>query len=189
MNILIINAHPYQSSFSSRIAEKYASAAKSAGHQVITVNLYDLKFDPNLRFGYHEIYPLEDDLKKQQEAMKWCKHLVLLTPVWWGGLPALAKGFVDRVLLPGFAYKYNGKKMERRLNGRSVRVIYTQGGRRIISDLILLNSFWHNLKFNILKFCGFGPVNRLVFSLADKADEQRKEKFLLKVAKLGLKGK
>jgi NAD(P)H dehydrogenase (quinone) len=189
MKILILNAHPYKKSFSDKIADKYFAGAKKAKHNIKRINIRDLKFDPNLKYGYHEIYALEDDLKKQQELIKWCEHLVIITPLWWGGLPAIFKGYIDRTLLPGFAFKYKNGKLDRLLKGRSARVIYTQGGSRFISHLFMLDSFWRILKRETIWFCGFSPVKRLIFPKADRASDERRKRFLNKIYKLGLRGK
>lgn len=185
MKILILNAHPYSKSFSKQIADRYLAGAKDSGHEVELVNIYDLKFNPNLSCGYHEVSPLEDDLLKQQDLIKWCDHLVLVTPIWWGGLPALAKGYVDRVLLPGFAYKYTAKGLEKHFKGKSARVIYTQGASRIASDVFLLSSAWRIIKLGILSFCGFWPVKRTVLANMSTVSEAKKEEFLDKIYHLG----
>ena len=190
MKILILNANPYDKSFSDKIADEYFAGAKKTKHNIKRINIRDLKFDPNLKYGYHEIYPLEDDLKKQQKLIKWCEHLVIITPVWWGSVPAIFKGFLDRAVLPGFGFKYKkGGRWERLLKGRSARVIYTQGGGKFSSDILLLNSFWRVFKMYTLWFCGFSPIRRLVFYKIDNASDKKKEKFLKKVYKLGVKAK
>lgn len=66
MKILILNAHHYPKSFSKQIADRYLMGAKEGGNEVELVNIYDLNFNPNLSYGYHEISPLEDDLKNNR---------------------------------------------------------------------------------------------------------------------------
>ena len=190
MKILILNGHPYNKSFSDKIAEKYLAGVKRSGHEVKIVNVRDLKFDPNLSAGYHEISPLEDDLREFQEKILWCEHFVIVTPVWWSGVPAILKGLIDRVVLPGFAFKYkkNGG-WDKLLSGKSSRVIYTQGGRKLVSYFYLRDCFWKTMKRGFLSFCGFRPVRRTVFELADKASLKRRENFLSKIYKIGLKEK
>src|SRR5690606_25646079 len=71
--------------------------------------------------------PLEPDLLEAQRQIHWAEHLVFVYPVWWGGLPALLKGFLDRVLLPGFAFKYRdqGTGWEQLLSGRTADLLVT----------------------------------------------------------------
>lgn len=185
--ILIINAHPYAESFCNALAEKYYQGANDNGFDVKMTNLRDLKFDPILHGGYSVITELEDDLKEQQELIKWCNHLVIVTPLWWAGLPALLKGFIDRTLLPGFAFKYSetSPMPEKLLEGRSATVIYTQGAPFLYSLLILKDSFWNSLKGGILKFCGFNPVKRIVLDSISSSSTTKREEWLNKIYEKG----
>lgn len=178
--ILIINAHPYSESFCNALAQKYYQGALENGFEVKMTNLRYLNFDLVLHGGYSVITELEDDLKEQQEIIKWCNHLVIITPLWWAGLPALLKGFLDRTLLPGFAFKYSetSPMPKKLLEGRSATVIYTQGAPFLYSLLILKDSFWNSLKSGILEFCGFKPVKRLVLDSVSSSTPQKREKWL-----------
>ena len=104
--ILIINGHPNPESFNFGIAESYKSGAIASGAQIETITIVDLKFNPNLQFGYQKRTELEPDLLESWEKIKRANHLVWIHPVWWGGLPAITKGFIDRLFLPGMAFQY-----------------------------------------------------------------------------------
>jgi len=190
--ILVIDAHPDPLSFSNCIAEEYFLSAKEAKHDAKLLKLRELKFDLILHHGYNAPQALEKDLKKAQELITWCEHLVIVVPVWWYGLPALCKGFIDRVLLPNYAFRFSSEthKLEKLLKGRSARVIYTQGSPKWISKIFCLDAFWMQLKCGILGFCGFKPVRRTYLAKVQTLkDTLRKRKFLKKVKKLGFKGK
>lgn len=112
--ILLILGHPGATSFCAALAERYAQSALDAGHQVRQLRLGEMVFDPVLRQGYQQVQALEEDLSRAQSDILWAEHLTLVYPIWWGGIPALLKGFFDRVLLPGFAFKYRkGKPFSR----------------------------------------------------------------------------
>lgn len=64
-----------------------------------------MDFNPNLEFGYRKKSELEPDLLDAQAKLKWADHVVWIYPVWWSSVPAIMKGFIDRILLPGFAFK------------------------------------------------------------------------------------
>ncbi len=127
MRILIVQGHPDTESFCSSLARSYQEGAQSAGHECRLLNVGELQFDSNLAHGYRQIQPLEPDLIKAQEWVKWCEHLVVIYPMWWGQMPALLKGFFDRCFLPGFAFKYhaNDPFWDRLLKGRSAHMIVT----------------------------------------------------------------
>ena len=103
--IFILNGHPAETSLNRTLAEAYAEAARAAGHDVRVTHLTDLDFDPDYGFGgYTNKKPLEDGLEKVLTDIEWSEHMVLTTPMWWGGLPAKLKGLFDRALLPGRAF-------------------------------------------------------------------------------------
>ena len=104
-NVLIISVHSDAEQLGPALAAAYANAAMAAGHNVRWLQLDKLNFDPIVP-GYRNAPPLEPDLQAAQADMLWAEHISLVYPSWWGSIPALLKGFLDRVLLPGFAFKY-----------------------------------------------------------------------------------
>jgi len=106
VNILVILGHPDTNSFCGSLTKAYIDSAKASGSEVRELQLGKLEFDPILWNGYNKIQELEPDLAKAQELILWSNHIVFVYPNWWGAMPALMKGFFDRVFLPGFAFKY-----------------------------------------------------------------------------------
>lgn len=104
--ILIINGHPNRDAFNFGIAQSYKDCAIDSGAEVTEIIIAELNFNPNLQFGYQKIMELEPDLVEAWEKIIWADHLVWIHPVWWGGLPAITKGFIDRLFLPGRAFRY-----------------------------------------------------------------------------------
>lgn len=188
--ILILDGHPDEKSFCAAMTEKYYSGSKSAGFKVDVVKLRDLKFDSNLHFGYREKQELEKDLIATQEKIKSCEHIVFITPVWWGGLPAMTKGFFDRAFISGFSHKFNPKTKlpDKLLTGRSASVIYTQGGPWWFSKFFLGDSFWKVIKRSIFSFAGFSPVKRKYYDTVKSGDDAERSRILEDVYKLGKKG-
>lgn len=188
--ILILNAHPYAESFCDALAQKYYEGALDGGQDVKISNLRDLNFDPNLHGGYVVVTELEDDLKTQQELIKWSEHLVIVTPLWWASVPALLKGYIDRVFLPGFAFKYSDKSPlpKKLLEGKSATVIYTQGSPFFYSFLFVRDSFWHMLKVGLLGFCGFKPVKRVVIASVKSLTSEKRVEWLNKIYEKGRQG-
>lgn len=127
MNILIINGHPDEKSFNFALTEAYKRGAISSDADVKEINIRDLEFNPNLAYGYRQRTELEPCLLDAQEKIKWANHLVWIFPVWWGSFPAMLKGFIDRVFLPGFAFqkRENSLWWDKMLTGKSARIIST----------------------------------------------------------------
>ena len=126
-NVLIINGHPNADSYCHSLAEAYKKGSISTGNKVELLHLSDLNFNLNLSHGYAKRTELEPDLMYAQKKIQWANHIVIIHPVWWGSVPALLKGFFDRVLLPGFAFKYkeNSVMWDKLLTGKTGHVIYT----------------------------------------------------------------
>lgn len=122
----MINVHSDQERFNQALATAYADSAAAAGHSIRWLQLDKLSFNPLLP-GYQNAPALEPDLQAAQADILWAEHITLVYPIWWGSVPALLKGFFDRVLLPGFAYKYqSGKKYPQPLLlGRTAHLLLT----------------------------------------------------------------
>ncbi len=191
MRILLLNGHPDAGSLCDALATSYAEGAREGGHDIRCVALRELEFDLVLRGGYHSAKPLEPDIAEQQELIQWCEHLVVVSPNWWWSAPALLKGYIDRVFLPGFAMRYQPRfpYVHPLLTGRSARVLYTQNSPRLAGWLFRGDLFWRWIAGAVLKHCGFQPVRRLALYSAKDVVHQTRLRFLAAARELGRRGK
>lgn len=189
--ILIINGHPNRDSFNFGLAEAYKKGALSAGADVKEIVIRDLKFNPNLEFGYQKRTELEPDLLESWEKIKWADHLVWVHPVWWGGLPAITKGFVDRLFLPGFAFQYreNSVWWDKLLKGKTANIITTLDTPAWYYRLVFRRPSVNQLKRTILGFCGVSPVRVTYVVPIKKTELSERKKWLDKIEKAGTKFK
>ncbi|MBY0085576.1 NAD(P)H-dependent oxidoreductase [Brevibacillus sp. M2.1A] len=187
MNILVIIGHPDPESYCSALAHAYMKGATGKAAQIRTIDLSQIAFDPNLKYGYRKRTELEDDLKEAQELIRWADHLVIVYPTWWGTMPAILKGFFDRVLLPGFAYKYReGSPLwDKLLTGKTAHLIVTMDTPSWYNRLIYWQAGHLVMKRNILKFCGIKPVKVTEISGVNASAEEKRKKWLEKVKQLG----
>lgn len=185
--ILIINGHPDSSSLGHELAASYMKGAESAGADCRLVNLSELGFDPVLHHGYRQRTELEPELVEMQQAIKDATHLVFVYPTWWGTYPALLKGFIDRVFLPGFAFKYreNSLLWDKLLKGRSARLIVTMDTPLWYYKLVYKSPGHHSMKNSILNFCGVKPVKISAFGPVKSAGEQKIKAWIKKTEQLG----
>nr|WP_298165973.1 NAD(P)H-dependent oxidoreductase [uncultured Pseudomonas sp.] len=125
--ILMILGTPKNVSLCTALGEAYAQGARDKGHVVRQLKLGEMSFDPILHGGYEHSQTLEPDLLEAQRQIHWAEHLVFVYPVWWGGIPALLKGFFDRTFLPGFAFKYRTRSQlwDKLLSGRTADLLVT----------------------------------------------------------------
>ena len=158
--ILVILGHPNSASFCGALADAYVSGAEAAGSEVRRLTLGELSFDPVLHLGYGGHQELEPDLVASQEAILWAQHLVFVYPIWWGAMPALLKGFIDRTFLPGFAFKYRtGSALwDRLLAGRTAHLLVTMDSPPWYFRWVSRMPGHHQMKRTILEFCGVKPV-------------------------------
>jgi len=163
MKIYALLGHPDTESFNARILNAYVTAAEACGHEVRVQKLGELQFDPVLWHGYRQKPPLEPDLVAAQENILWCERWVIVYPIWWGTLPALLKGFIDRTLYSGFAYKYHKHDplWDKLLAGRSAHLITTCDAPSWWIFWRYRNSDLNALKRATLEFCGIKPVRVL----------------------------
>lgn len=189
MNILLIHGHPSKESYCFALAQAYKQGALSAGAEVREIHVGDLQFNPNLAHGYRKITELEDDLIRAQDAIRWAEHLVFVYPTWWGTIPALLKGFIDRTFLPGFAFKYRGNSpwWDRLLTGRSARLIVTMDAPVWFFRMVYGKPGHNAMKKMILEFCGIKPVKITSFGSVKRSSEKQRISWLDKVRHLGIK--
>jgi NAD(P)H dehydrogenase (quinone) len=189
--ILIINGHPNKDSFSFGIATAYKNGTENSGAEVKEIIIADLDFNPNLQFGYQKRMELEPDLTDAWEKIKWADHLVWIHPVWWGGLPAITKGFIDRLFLPGFAFQYreNSAWWDKLLKGKTAHIITTLDQPSWYYWLVYGRPSVNQLKKATLEFCGVKPVKVTYIGVVKKATTDLRKKWLVKVEGLGRKQK
>jgi NAD(P)H dehydrogenase (quinone) len=125
--ILIINGHPNKESFNYGLSEAYKKGAEKSGNEVKEILVGELEFGPNLQYGYQKRTELEPDLLKAWKKIEWAEHIVWIYPLWWGFMPAILKGFIDRLFLPNFAFQYkeNSTQWDKLLKGKTAHIINT----------------------------------------------------------------
>ena len=160
--ILIINGHPDKESFNFALAEAYKKGAIASGADVKEIQVSDLNFNPNLSFGYSKRTELEADLIDAQEKIKWAEHLVWFYPVWWGSVPALLKGFIDRTFLPGFAFqkRENSVWWDKLLTNKTAHIISTLDQPTWYYWLVNGRPTYYAMKKMTLEFCK--PIAKLL---------------------------
>lgn len=140
MRVHVIHAHPVETSFNRALFDAVVAEARSAGHSVDPLNLYEDGFDAVLsreeRLNYHDTtINLGDAIRPYAERLLAAEVLVFIHPVWNYGYPAILKGYFDRVFLPGVSFVMDGEgdRVTPRANFKHIRhvlFITTYGGNR-----------------------------------------------------------
>lgn len=106
---LVIYAHPQTKGHCSYFLQEVEAYFKDKSKDYTLLDLYALSYDPVLKASEHYTSgnrEISGDTKKYQDLIAESNYIIFIFPVWWGQMPAILKGFIDRVLTPGFAYKF-----------------------------------------------------------------------------------
>ncbi len=172
MNILTIVANPKDPSFTRRMNEIFVEAANAKGHTVRSRDLYAMGFNPvasaedltgNLRGDVAE------DVRIEQEHVRWADLIVMVHPIWWIDRPAIMKGYIDRVFALGFAYGYRSDSEEGGLKGKKAVLLtcsgsteenFTETGKDKAIETAILKYTLEFCDLEVLGHLHFGPVGR-----------------------------
>lgn len=187
MKILVILAHPSKQSFNYAIASTARIKLLALGHDVIFHDLYAEKFDPLLPAEeIHEEGLADKKIKKHCKDLKSADGIVIVHPNWWGMPPAIMKGWIDRVLRPGIAYKFlegdQGDGIPQGLLKAKTAVIFntsnTNKDREENIFLDPLETLWKNC---ILYLCGIRIFYRKMFRIVVTSTEEQRQNWLAEV--------
>ena len=186
-NVAVILGHPDGDSFCGELAQAYSDGARTSGATVRELRLGDLTFDPVLWHGYSAVQELEPDLVAAQETIRWADSLVFVYPTWWGAMPALLKGFLDRTFLPGFAFKYreNSRLWDRLLTGKGARLIVTMDSPPWYYRLMVGQPGHRMMRRAILGFSGVKPVRTTALGSVRQSSPEVRRRWLESVRALG----
>lgn len=187
LKLLIITGHPRRQTLCAALADACADGAQQAGAQVRRLDLAAMDFDVDVHTISPAEQPLEADLQRAQTLIEWAEQLVIVYPTWWGAAPARLKGFLDRVLTPGFAFRAceGGTGYEGLLRGRSVQLITTMDTPPLVHRLVYRQPGRNALARASLGFCGMEPVRSLSLGPVKKATAERRQAWLQQARRLG----
>ncbi|MED1569052.1 NAD(P)H-dependent oxidoreductase [Bacillus paramycoides] len=184
MNVLIIYAHPSPSSFNASILEHVQKGLQETNHSVTLLDLYKEQFDPVLVFNEEKKRRdllHEEETKRYRELVQKADTLLFIYPIWWWGMPAILKGFIDRIFVAGFAYKYEGALPKGLFKGKKAWVINTLDSPLWYVALLYRSADWIMMKRGVLRFCGIRNIKRSVFQSVKTSKVTKREKWLLQI--------
>jgi putative NADPH-quinone reductase len=160
--ILIIDGHPDPAPqrYIHAIAAAYGNEARSAGHEVRTITVANLKFPVLRARADFECIATCPIIEQIQGDLTWCEHVVMIYPLWLGSLPALFKALLEQVFRPFFVLvtPAPGGPVKKWLRGKSVRIIVTMMMPALVYRWYFGAHSLKCLKRNVLSFCGMRPI-------------------------------
>ncbi|MCX6227100.1 MAG: NAD(P)H-dependent oxidoreductase [Bacteroidia bacterium] len=182
MKHLIVYSHPNPKSFCHAIFKTVTETLKSNSHEVVIRDLYNLNFDPILKasdFVAMQTGNITNDIKEEQNYIIWSDIMTIIHPVWWTGLPAMFKGYIDRVYSHGFAYAIGEKGLEQLLTGKKVIIFNTQGTPKEIYDASGMSNAMHlTSDAAIYQLCGIEVLEHIFFSAVPYVDDATRKAYL-----------
>ncbi len=186
MNVLVLHAHPVETSFNAALHRMIVERLAARGHAVDDCDLYAEDFDPRLtraeRIAYQDTARNIEPVRAYVERLRRAEALVLCFPVWNYGYPAILKGFFDRVFLPGVSFHLvNGKATPSLHNITKAAVITSYGGSRLRA--MLMGDPPRKLAKRLLRSTikPFAPVDYLAHYSMNLSTEASRDRFMDKV--------
>ena len=194
MNVLIVYAHPEPKSFNGAMKDLAAKTLRGAGHTVEISDLYAMSFNPVTGEGdflgersktgalsiareqthAYETGTLAPDIVAEQEKIRRADLVIFQFPVWWFGMPAIMKGWADRVFARGFAYLPGRKYDTGMMKGKIAMVAATTGTSAdtyapdgIDGDILTVLWPAHN---GLLRYTGFDVLTPFVAYMPGRLD-------------------
>jgi len=169
MKHLIVVAHPNEASFTMSLARTYADELEKIGDETHVSDLYRLDFDPVLSPaelpGSAAGSPVPGDVRREQDNLCTVAAIAFIYPLWWASMPAIMKGYIDRVFSYGFAYDFKGGAMRGLLSGRKT-VVMTVSAAPL--EEMRRSGEWDAVQAlqdaHIFRTCGLDLVEHLHFS-------------------------
>lgn len=184
--IAIVVGHPRVGTFCEALGRSYAEGARRGGHQAELFVAGAMNFDPILHEGFSRVQALEPDLQALHDAILAADHLVIIFPLWLGGMPAILKGVLERVLQPDMVEPARQKKFVRLLKGKSARIIVTMGMPVFFYRGWFRMHAVKMLKRNILGWMGVCPVRITMYGGVEAVGGRcRRARWLRRVEKMG----
>ncbi|PSK91114.1 NAD(P)H-dependent oxidoreductase [Taibaiella chishuiensis] len=177
MRHLIVYAHPNPDSLNRHLLDTVTSLLVQQGHEVVVRDLNQQNFNP--------VLSLEDiaglyrgvvgaDIQAEQNHVAWAGCITFIYPIWWTGMPAIMKGYIDRVFSYGFAYRYDEGIQKGLLQDKEAVIINTQGKSHAayaasgMDKALVLTS-----DQGIFAYCGFRIREHFFFENADRAGAEQ----------------
>jgi putative NADPH-quinone reductase len=187
MNVLVLYAHPVETSFCAALHRLVVERLTTAGHAVDDFDLYAEDFDPCMsraeRLAYHEQRNAGEPAEPYIRRLLAADALVLVFPVWNYGYPAIMKGFFDRVFLPDVSFKLiDGRVKPSLYNIRKVVAVATYGGSRFRT--MLVGDPPRKLVTRVLRSTvrPFAPISYLAHYSMNLSTKRSRQKFMARVS-------
>lgn len=186
MKVLIILGHPDKKSFNHAIAAICRTQLEKNGHTVFFHDLYDENFSPLHQIDNQNTdSEIDKNIQTHTFHLKTCDAIIVIHPNWWGQPPAIVKGWLDRILLPGVAYDFQpnekGIPVPFGILKAKTGLVFNTSNSPDDPENDPLELIW---KKSVFQFCGISKNERISFSKVKESDKKERSRWLSEVALL-----
>ena len=193
MKTVIVYNHPYSGSFCHALLESAIDGAKKAGYEVDVIDLDADKFNPVMNeeelngFLRHEM--IDPQSKDYFERIRDANHLIMIFPIWWGLMPAMMKGFVDKVIFPGYFYEMpeGATTMTPLLPHLKVSIITTMNTPADVYRDYFGDAIYNALVKDTFNNVGITDVEWVSLNMVRFSTEEQRKEWLERAAQVGAK--
>lgn len=185
MKTLVVYNHPYDGSFCHALLEETIATAKEAGGEVDVIDLDKSDFNPVMSsddlLGFIKHQAVDSQAQAYINKLKEADHLVMIFPIWWELMPAMTKGFIDKVIFPGGVYDYtkSGYGMVSKLEKlKSVTIVSTMNTPKSIYRFVYGDAIQRALVRGTFKKVGIKDVKWLSFNMVKSSSAEKRRGWL-----------
>jgi len=188
MKHLVVYCHPNKKSFCNAILDKLVIELENYGVEVRVRDLYAIDFNPVLTMG--DMIAMKNgaslpEVREEQNLIKWADVITFIYPIWWTGMPAILKGYIDRVFSFGFAYGASSDGVNGLLTNKKVNIINTMGtAEDIYRGSGMIYSMTQTTDEGVFEFCGMQVEKHLFLGSLPTTDPDIRENMLARVCEL-----
>lgn len=188
MKISLILAHPDPQSFNTAVAQTAAATLQNSGHDVRFHDLYEEKFDPLL---YHHEFSkdavLPENIRLHCDEIAAADGIVIIHPNWWGQPPAILKGWIDRIIRPGVAYRFDEVDKGEGvpvglLKAHTAIVLNTSNTSESREAAVFGDPLERTWKDCVFDLCGVKQFHRITFRILVTSTPHQRQEWLLETA-------
>lgn len=185
MRVAIVFNHPYEKSYCSAILEAVTTGLQKGKHHVDLIHLDNDNFNPVMSKedlkAFIDHSPIDAQVIDYNNRLKNADHLIFIFPIWWDLMPAMTKGFIDRVLSPGIVYDHHPRGfglIPLLKNLKGVTIITTMNKPRIMYSLLIGNLIRKAMLRSVFKTMGYKNLSWISHNMVKSVTHKKRVKWL-----------
>lgn len=190
MRVVIVFNHPYENSYCNAILGAVSRGLQKGKHHADLIHLDNDNFNPVMSKedlkAFVDHTPIDPQVIDYNNRLKNADHLIFIFPIWWDLMPAMTKGFIDRVLAPGIVYEHHPRGfglIPLLKNLKGVTIITTMNKPRIMYWLLIGNLIKKAMLRSVFKTMGYKNLNWISHNMVKSVTQKKRVKWLYDLEK------